>query len=73
MADAVDELLILEGPPAYSSFRLDKLTSALGVGGLYAHYVHLLKLDCAAEWRGTRAGAGTAPLRATARAGGALW
>jgi len=40
------ELLVLEGPPAFSAFRLDKLAQQLGVetSGLYAEYVHLLEL-----------------------------
>ena len=58
MTDAVKELLILEGPPALSSFRLEKLKAALGVGGLYAQYVHLLDLSApltAAELERARA------------------
>ncbi|MBX3706504.1 MAG: phosphoribosylformylglycinamidine synthase [Pseudomonadales bacterium] len=40
-------MLVLEGPPALSGFRLEKLCRALDVplGGLYARYVHLLALD----------------------------
>ena len=38
------EILTLEGPPARSSFRLNKLSGQLGLpeGALYAQYVHLL-------------------------------
>ena len=37
-------LLVLPGPPALSAFRLDKLRDGLGVAGLYAEFVHLLKV-----------------------------
>lgn len=40
------ELMVLDGPPAHSPFRLDKLCERLGVpaGSLHAEYVHLLAL-----------------------------
>jgi phosphoribosylformylglycinamidine synthase len=42
----MSELLVLEGPPALSRFRLDKRKAALGIEErhLYAEYVHLLWL-----------------------------
>ncbi|MCY4564260.1 MAG: phosphoribosylformylglycinamidine synthase, partial [Gammaproteobacteria bacterium] len=39
------ELLVLAGPPALSKFRLEKLGEGLGAGGLYAEFVHLLKVE----------------------------
>ncbi|MDD9997097.1 MAG: phosphoribosylformylglycinamidine synthase [Rhodospirillaceae bacterium] len=39
------ELLVLAGPPALSEFRLEKLREGLGIGGLYAEFVHLLRVD----------------------------
>ena len=39
------ELLVLAGPPALSRFRLEKLREGLGIAGLYAEFVHLLKLE----------------------------
>ena len=39
------ELLVLAGPPALSKFRLEKLREGLGIDGLYAEYVHLLKVE----------------------------
>ena len=39
------ELLVLAGPPALSAFRLEKLRDGLGIAGLYAEFVHLLKLE----------------------------
>jgi phosphoribosylformylglycinamidine synthase len=52
----VTELLLLDGPPALSQFRLEKARARLGLGDgpLYAEYVHLLAL--------------TAPLTGEARA-----
>ncbi|MFU8814241.1 MAG: phosphoribosylformylglycinamidine synthase [Pseudomonadales bacterium] len=40
------EVLMLQGPPAHSRFRLDKLRAQLGLGDgpLYAEYLHLLQL-----------------------------
>ena len=45
-----DSLLVLAGPPAFSSFRLDKLCEQMqsqypGVRGLYAEFVHYLHLQ----------------------------
>ncbi len=39
------ELLVLAGPPALSEFRLEKLREGLGIDGLYAEFVHLLRVD----------------------------
>jgi phosphoribosylformylglycinamidine synthase len=43
----MSELLVLEGPPALSAFRLEKLGQQLGIAGRYLHarFVHLLLLD----------------------------
>jgi phosphoribosylformylglycinamidine synthase len=45
-----DTLLVLPGPPALSTFRIDKLLASLRadsppLGALYAEYVHLLIVD----------------------------
>ncbi len=45
----MSDLLVLAGPPALSKFRLEKLREALGIGGLYAEFLHLLKLDAALD------------------------
>jgi phosphoribosylformylglycinamidine synthase len=40
------DVLLLQGPPAHSRFRLDKLRAELGLGEgpLYAEFIHLLQL-----------------------------
>ena len=45
----MSDLLVLAGPPAMSTFRLEKLQAGLGVDGLTARFVHLLKLDAALD------------------------
>ena len=41
------DVLLLQGPPAHSRFRLDKLRAQLGLGQgpLYAEFLHLLQLS----------------------------
>ncbi|MCZ6708790.1 MAG: hypothetical protein O7B25_00335, partial [Gammaproteobacteria bacterium] len=45
----MNELLVMQGPPARSEFRIRKLKDQLGIatlsGALYAEFVHLLALS----------------------------